>query len=621
MQSQANASLTPKLNFTDLISGSGAGLDDGAGSGIIVTLWGQHLGNSQGDSKVYFEDVVGGITEVAHSYYWKNADGAKPGGISNLYDSHRMQEIAVSMPDAVSGDGFLFVEVDGEESNKLPFSIREGGIFHVSPTGTDSAESGTYNQPWATIQYALDSLSSNPGSTIYLHDDLLIGGIGVNRAIFWDESNASGTTSNQFSIVAYPGSHPLVMGTIGITNFGTTGLVLSKLLVQASHPDCVELANGQPECGPGLLTLAIRGSKDGRAVGNALTDIPGYCANGRDGALSVTHIGGDDQVSNMQVYGNEIYEYGCEGSSKFTHTTYFTVRNRNDNQVDPWRFAFNYLHDNDSKYGIHHYDQLIGEFCGSPTGVMRIHDNVVINQAGSGISLGGALACDWTADFEIYNNILINTGRVSSWDGLDTSTAFAPATSAIFIQNSGLSGDLRIFNNTIVDWNPDVVEVVTDGSDVGYQACIVFFGRIDEDHNTNQILFSENICSTKHDKPFLITTNSFEGHFSRLEGSINNIWHYDSITDPNYAINPDEFLSGYFAGGAETGVSVDPLISVNRSILSLGHNSPAKNGATLPYTQISHDIYGIERVDSLSEIGAVEIVIVPKPPTNLMISN
>ncbi|VAW87147.1 hypothetical protein MNBD_GAMMA18-296, partial [hydrothermal vent metagenome] len=45
--------LVPVLHFSDINSGPKTGLNDGLGSGAIVTIWGNNLGDLQGDSKVY----------------------------------------------------------------------------------------------------------------------------------------------------------------------------------------------------------------------------------------------------------------------------------------------------------------------------------------------------------------------------------------------------------------------------------------------------------------------------------------------------------------------------------------------------------------------------------------
>ena len=121
-------SKAPYLAFSDLISGPDTGMGDGVGSGTVVTIWGQNLGSAQLDSKIYFTDSSQTRREAAHVYYWKNADGELPSGPANLYESHRMQEIALSIPDSAAGLGLIHVEVNGKASNTLPFTVRTGNV-------------------------------------------------------------------------------------------------------------------------------------------------------------------------------------------------------------------------------------------------------------------------------------------------------------------------------------------------------------------------------------------------------------------------------------------------------------------------------------------------------------
>ena len=136
----------PLLNFTDLSNGPAVGVQDGQGSGAIVTLWGQNLGGNQGSSKIYFVDAKGVTRPVAHHYYWQNANGQLPGGPANLYESQMMQEVAVSLPDSSAGKGELYAVVAGLQSNRLPFTVREGAIYHVRPNGNNAA-AGSFQQP------------------------------------------------------------------------------------------------------------------------------------------------------------------------------------------------------------------------------------------------------------------------------------------------------------------------------------------------------------------------------------------------------------------------------------------------------------------------------------------
>jgi len=101
----------PVLHFTDIVSGPSQGLNDGKGTGAIVTVWGNNLGEDQLSSSIVFKDANNIEHQPAYIYYWKNADGALPGGPSDLYSSHKMQEIAFSVPNAALGPGEFFITV------------------------------------------------------------------------------------------------------------------------------------------------------------------------------------------------------------------------------------------------------------------------------------------------------------------------------------------------------------------------------------------------------------------------------------------------------------------------------------------------------------------------------
>src|SRR3990167_3385231 len=125
----------PVLRFTDLISGPDTGLNDGLGSGVIVTIWGQGFGETQG--QVFFTDSLGVEREAAHVYYWKKADGTLPSGPADLWRSHLMYEVAFSIPaGSASGAGTIRIRKpnSGDYSvNTLPFTVRAGRILWVAP--------------------------------------------------------------------------------------------------------------------------------------------------------------------------------------------------------------------------------------------------------------------------------------------------------------------------------------------------------------------------------------------------------------------------------------------------------------------------------------------------------
>lgn len=574
----------PNLTFTDLISGPANGLGDGQGSGAIVTVWGQNLGASQEDGTLIFRDSSG-TTHEPHVYYWKPADGQLPSGPADLFTSHRMQEIAFSIPEAANGAGEIYVQINGSRSNSLPFTVRPGDIHHVHSSGENRGD-GSYDSPWKTAEYAVGR--ANAGATIYIHD-VDTGSRTSSRGIYWNNSSATSGIDNQFAVVAYPGNQPKVTAQRAVETFRTTGMVVSKLDLYASNYTSVD-AYGQP-AGSTIdngSTFALQSSKNGRSVANRMTDIIGGCASRFHGAIvgSARH---EDRVSNFRALGNEVYDYGCEGSSKMHHTTYMTIRSAPDNlQVEPWEFGYNYLHGNHAKFGIHQFDQ--DEGCGDLTDTLRIHHNVIVDQGGAGISVGSE--CGWSMDVEIDNNVLINVGLAAAWDGKDTSSADSPEAGGIAIRDTHLPSNIRIRNNLIYGHT-------TDSTNATHNGCLSFNSGGDN----VSVLWENNICYSELDLPFVGATNRARNKLDNVTGS-NNLWYFNG-SDPKQAIVPS---------WDPAPVTGDPEIVVNDAWVSLSPTSAAIDKAR--ENQLSLDLYGLRRNGS-SDIGPIVFPsAAPKPPVD-----
>jgi hypothetical protein len=581
-QDQVVATGQPYLAFSDLVSGPDTGLNSGLGSGVVVTLWGQNLGTDMANGVVRFTDSSGQVHEP-YVYYWKNADGVLPSGPANLYRSHRMQEIAFSVPDAADGLGEIRVTVDGETSNSLPFTIRPGAIFHVKSSGSDSTGDGSFDNPWLTADHALDEAIA--GATLYIHD-VNSGSSSSERGIYMNTSSASSTQEAQFAIASYPGFHPTVMGQRGFESYHVNGVVVSKLDFYSSDYTAVS-ATDQPTGSKiqSTSTYAIKSSRYGRAVANRITDIPGGCASGMQGAITGSAKWGNDLVSNYKIYGNEIYEYGCAGSNKLHHTTYMSIRSDGrDVQVEPWEFGWNYLHDNHAKFGIHQFDQ--NSDCGDPTGPIRIHHNVVVNQGGAGISIGSEC---WQVDAYIEDNILINVGLAADWDGIDPSTSNGAENGGISIRDSGLVGAMYINNNLIY-------RHTADGQTNGARGCLNLYGGGDN----VSIEWHNNICYSDLDLPFVGAGHRAETKLDNIIGD-NNVWHYTGLS-PVEAMAP---------GWDVSAITADPLLSVSDSLVTLLETSATDNSVSSPLidaatsTSFARDIYGKPR-DMNPDIGPVE---------------
>ena len=605
----SNALEAPKLNFSDLISGPAVGLNDGKGSGVIVTVWGQNLGSSQGNSTLSLTDSQGVEYPPAHIYYWKNADGTAPGGPANLYKPLKMQEIAFSIPNIANGDYKIKVSVNAKTSNFLPFKVRNGAIFHLSSTGIDAPNGGSFTNKWQTLNYAFGQITQ-PGATLYIHDNLQIGSASSVRPAYWNVQSASSTGySNQFGVIAYPGSQPVVTGYKGFENFKVTGQVISKIKVQASMCDDVlgqpvNVVNGVATTCFKVNTYGILGTAYGRIIANAITDRPGGCANGQQGAILANANNGNDRISGLKVFGNEVYDYGCEGTNKFHHTTYFSIRNQTNLQVEPWEWGWNYLHDNKAKNGIHHHDEAFNASCGSPSGKVSVHDNVIVNQSGAGIHFGiGGSGCQWNNDVDIYNNLLINTGLIAAWDGVNLTSANGPNTGAITINDKGLTGTFSIFNNTMYKWNDD-------DQNRNVQSCLGLTGT---GAFLTAITFSNNICLTDKDKPFVAVgvdgLGTIPTQIAKLSGSNNLL--FSSIANPSKAVEPSlqsiDPMPNINTNPIFTStIQADPLILFSNSgsyVQSINATSPII-GAGTPSLKPTHDLFGNKRTSSVT-IGAM----------------
>ncbi len=596
---QSSSTNSPVLNFSDLISGPKTGNADGAGGltssehGSIITVWGVNLGETQKNSKVYFRDSQNNIHEVAHIYYWKNADGNQPSGPADLYTYQKMQEIAFSVPSSVAdGPGKIFINIDEVNSNELDFTIRAGNIYHIKTTGSDSTGDGSWLNPWATISRHNSgsqgaSTKVSPGDTVYVGDGVneidTDTGASTDSGIYISGVHAGeDNTNTQIAFVTYPGARAKAKGkNDGITLYKTSGIVISKYIAEAGEYYEVLEETGSIKS----RAVGINTNKNGRLIANRITDPEGECASGWNGAIKGDATTLDkDMVSNVKIYGNYIHDWGCEGTSKFEHTTYLSVRNGGAFDVDPWEFGWNLLKDNMAVHGIHNYDETNGDVCGDIKGTVRIHDNYIINQTGAAIDISAKSNSGicWTAPFEVYNNVLVNTG-------LGPVNESGALTSAIYIRDKGLSSHIKIFNNTIYGYgDPEI-----PANERGGNAALYVYDDGRSDPNPT-IEFSNNII---YDTKGVAYTN-IEGDIAlaHLSGS-NNVWYSD------HGISPD--LPASLAASA---ILSDPLfINKLNNNLNLQETSPAKDAGLDLSIYFSDDFFGVFRPQgSAYDIGAYE---------------
>jgi len=523
----------PKTGNTDTSKGLPSGQD-----GAIVTIWGKNIGSSQGNSKVYCNGA-----EAAAYYSWGNATSP-----ADLYTYHGMQMISFQVSHlATDGAGTIYVAISGQNSNTLPFTVSSTGtIRFVKTTGNDSG-AGTWSAPWKTLSYVGNG-NCSAGDIVYVSN-----GVSISSANGLCVYGPSGTEANPISVIAYPGATVTCdnggsRGAITNWNFGTSYWNFSKLYLTTD-------------------TDGARTFQGGRMIG---LNITGPTADGQGGAITT---GGNGKHSdNVKCLGNYIHSFGGDSTTKLHHTFYLS--NRTGIQYRSYELGWNYLVDNKAYHGLHIYDEGIG---GDWSGVMAIHDNVVVNQRGAGFDVGGG---NFSMTVEFYNNLLINCGLgpVIASDGSLWGCA-------IYLNPwSTDTCNIKIYNNTIYGYSDSTV---TEGS-VTRKACLIV--RTDLGGTYEWV---NNIVVDTKDIQYQ------DPSFNKAPNVVhNNLWYNGG--DGNPASKPS------WDSGA---LSSNPLfVNPDLAIFNIQKGSPCKDaGTSLVNTVVTRDLAGVARPQGTGyDIGAYE---------------
>lgn len=576
-EAAAQAAGSAYLAFSDLISGPATGLNDGLGSGTIVTVWGQNLGSTQDTSTITFTDSLSVERPVEHIYYWKNADGVLPGGPANLFASHKMQEIAFSIPVSAPGLGVITVTVNGVSST-LPFTVATTGtIYWVHPTGNNS-NPGTFASPKEYINGDINSgilggigdsfLSA--GDIVYSNgvSEPILGGSGRDVGMYIRSTN--GTKDNPISFVAYPGTRAEVISpNQGMVPYLSSYLNLSKFYMTSGHVDPAL----PPDAGiSNLSDYHIKITK-GRYVGNYLGQNAGTSMTGWSGAITNQ----DDGAEDARIYGNEIADTGSPNTSRFQHTLYISVRNESYTLLEGPKLEYNYLHGNFPNNGIHLYDETYNGDCGVMLGDLVVKNNVITDQWGAGINIetgdhSGVSNICWAPDIHVENNILINVGL-----GEPLESNVTPKTTAVRIKGDIGSTLINVKNNTLYTWG-GATGIIENGNSAA----------LDIDHHPSVspvINVQNNIFYSDDDMPFILGT-------ATIAASDNNLF-FTSVANPTNATIP-----------AWTGnILTDPLITQTGDQISIGAGSDVID-AGFSNPSNTRDIYGKQR--AVIDVGATE---------------
>jgi hypothetical protein len=337
-------------------------------------VYGKGFGASRGNSQV----TIGGAPAYAYAL-WSD------------------KKIAFQVSSgAVTGN--ITVSVAGVSSNAVPFTVRSGRIFFVSPTGND-AQKGTYNRPWRTLTKAVSAMQ--PGDIVYAANGSSATTLQISRA---------GNSGSPFAIVAYPNATVTIGSAIG-QDYGVRALsggynnwVLAGLTLS------------------GRVKAVDATSVTGwRLVGNDVS-----CPNGYGSGACVQA----SSSSNIKFLANRVHDSGSTTSTDVAN--YASVQLAASNVEVGWNEIGN----------TRSCRALSFQTSGAKQYGLSVHDNYIHDAVCDGISFGNIDPA--VGPVQAYNNIVERVGTGPAPGGVEQNYACIQASG-----NSG--GSLQILNNTLYD--------------------------------------------------------------------------------------------------------------------------------------------------------------------------
>ncbi|MGZ4841774.1 MAG: choice-of-anchor Q domain-containing protein, partial [Candidatus Angelobacter sp.] len=351
------------------------------------------------------------------------------GGAVAAYELWSDGKIIVQLG-AGAATGNIVVNVVGNPSNGVPFTVRAGNIFYVSTSGND-ANAGTFAAPWKTIVKAKNTI--NAGDIAYMEngvtqttEDTFTAYLSMDR----QGASNSGTAAAPKALIAYPNA-AVTVGVAGGLHYGIRTPNIG------THEDYWVISQLHIIGGTQAMDIGGTGWK---IVGNEM-----QCP-GADDQVGCFEMSEGNQV---KFWGNEVHNAGINPtSSKYYHAVYFST---DSNHID---VGWNHIHDNFTCRALQfHSSPLCSPSCGSgdTTGFdqydLHVHDNLIHGDNCNGINF--ATVDPSKGAVEAYNNVIYHVGLM---DPLQLGASF----SCIYvagITNNGTAGTgtVQVFNNTLSD--------------------------------------------------------------------------------------------------------------------------------------------------------------------------
>lgn len=538
----------PVLLFSDMESGPNSGWSDSdPNKGASITIWGRNLEESRGLNYV----TVGGVDLNSDSDYavWGES-----------WPTPFYQKITFWLNDAMTkGISNITVTINGETSEPLNFTIREGRIFFVSngPNGNGSIESPFKNSE--LTKYGALNYGLMEGDILYYrgqtYKDAQYGANGLIRFEYVNSNN-----DMPFSLIAYPNEKPKVIypgNSFGMA-FRVSGnsTVISGFEIEAEYSS-VGLSNY------------------GRLIGN---DLIGLTKKSNGGTAIVTTSGDANKI-----FGNAIH--GGRSGWRLDHATYFSGCSPIEGNYLGW----NYIYDNDFGRGpiisINHQQ----DRCAPDTEILKSHfifNNIVKCDLQRAKAVG---VYDLSYDegepepepIFIYNNIFSNCGTLDLVD--KSNVGWSPS-----FGTSSSRGHSRFYHN-----------ILYNGNYVGFQIGV---GELSTYFKNNIIVMnSSGILGDTRPHQYIINDN-----FGKINTDVSNNLFYDigektmNLNDLDLGINW-EGLDPLFVDPNNLDFSLNELSPV----IDKGSNDLIFDVPLPSFAPISKDMFGNNRVGNY-DLGAIE---------------
>jgi hypothetical protein len=448
----------PAILFSDLDSGPNIGGQDN--QGVFVTIWGKNFGATPGSI------TVGG-GQVASIVSWTQGSGT--------YAAWSLDKVVFQLGSHAATGNIVLTNTNGT-SNGIPFVVRAGNIYFVTPNGTGIGNYATPMSPSAA--YAV----MGPGKTFYFRGGTynqnyspVAGYIDRNYAL--DQAHG-GINGSPMAMVGYP-NETAVFEYVVPNGISRPNIAMGNGGLPANYVTVANLTlHGGSTCieDGGFYDQAKSGGVGDRIIGNVLSAAYGS-ANTMAGLIMI-------QNDYWRVLGNEVKDTGTGTPINNNHAIY------NQSGASETEIAWNYFHN----LRMGHVIQVHTDIYFTYTNV-RIHDNVIAkgtNGDTRGINIGGANADSYGS---IYNNIIDGVGQNASgimmysgsWKVYNNTLYNVYASSGII----AVSNLPRQLGGAPASWSPPIADI--RNNIIYSDGLSVYVGAEDGASMSQQVTLSNNL--------------------------------------------------------------------------------------------------------------------------------